>query len=79
MAHTLFFKLYISITAVIIGSIVFVTMLINYYDDTDTGFVHDVSFTAVLLDDFVEDTDRWNISVELLNKVIGFTIKKNDR
>ncbi|QUM85795.1 two-component sensor histidine kinase [Moritella sp. 28] len=76
MAHTLFFKLYISITAVIIGSIVFVTMLINYYDDTDTGFVHDVSFTAVLLDDFVEDTDRWNISVELLNKVIGFTIKK---
>ncbi|WP_083543923.1 ATP-binding protein [Moritella sp. JT01] len=75
-AHTLFFKLYISITAVIIGSIVFVTMLMNYYDDTDVGFIHDVSFTAALLDDFVEDSDRWNMAVESLNKLTGFTIKK---
>jgi len=75
-AHTLFFKLYISITAVIVGSIVFVTMLMDYYDPTDVGFINDASFTATLLDDFVEDTDRWNMEVELLNKFTGFKIKK---
>jgi len=74
-ANTLFFKLYISITAVIIGSIVLVTILMDYYDDADVGFVHDASFAAKLLDDFVEDTERWNMEVDLLSRFTGFTIE----
>ena len=76
-AHTLFFKLYISITAVIIGSIVIVSIFMDYYYDNlgDVGFVHDASFAATLLDDFVEDTDRWNMEVDLLSRFTGFTIE----
>lgn len=76
--NTLFFKLYISITAVIIGSIVFVSVFMEeYYDNLgDVEFVHDASFAAKLLDDFVEDTERWNMEVDLLSKFTGFTIQK---
>ncbi|QUM78534.1 ATP-binding protein [Moritella sp. 24] len=77
MANTLFFKLYLSITAVIIGSIVIVSISMDYYYDNldDVTFVHDASFAAKLLDDFVEDTDRWNMEVDLLSRFTGFTIK----
>jgi len=77
-ANTLFFKLYISITAAIIGSIVIVSIFMDYYDDNldDVGFVHNASFAATLLDDFIEDTDRWNMEVDLLSRFTGFTIEK---
>lgn len=77
MANTLFFKLYLSITAVIIGSIVIVSLAMDYYYDNlgDVTFVHDASFAAKLLDDFIEDTDRWNMEVDLLSRFTGFTIK----
>ncbi len=76
-AHTLFFKLYLSITAVIIGSIVLVTLFMDYYYENidDVAFVHDASFAAELLDDFIEDTDRWNMEVDLLSRFTGFTIE----
>ena len=75
--NTLFFKLYISVTAVIIGSIVFVSLSMDYYYDNldDIDFVHNASFAAKLLDDFVEDTERWNMEVDLLSRFTGFTIE----
>jgi len=76
-ANTLFFKLYISVTAVIIGSIVLVSISMDYYYDNldDVTFVHDASFAAKLLDDFVEDSERWNMEVDLLSRFTGFTIE----
>ncbi|KXO12919.1 Sensory histidine kinase in two-component regulatory system with RstA [Moritella sp. JT01] len=48
-----------------------------YYDNlSDVGFVHDASFAATLLDDFIEDSDRWNMEVDLLSRFTGFTIEK---
>ena len=75
--NTLFFKLYISVTAVIIGSIVLVSMSMDYYYENldDITFVYDASFAAKLLDDFVEDTERWNMEVDLLSRFTGFTIE----
>ncbi|WP_293229488.1 ATP-binding protein [Moritella sp.] len=75
--NTLFFKLYISVTAVIIGSIVLVSISMDYYYENldDITFVHDASFAAKLLDDFVEDTERWNMEVDLLSRFTGFTIE----
>ncbi|WP_232784112.1 ATP-binding protein [Moritella sp. Urea-trap-13] len=75
--NTLFFKLYISVTAVIVGSIVVVSLSMDYYYENldDVTFVHDASFAARLLDDFVEDTDVWNMEVDLLSRFTGFTIE----
>lgn len=75
--NTLFLKLYVGVTAVIIGSIVFVSLSMDYYYENldDITFVHDASFASKLLDDFVEDTDRWNMEVDLLSRFTGFTIK----
>lgn len=77
-ANTLFFKLYISITAVIIGSIIIVSIFVEYYYDNldDVEFVHDASFASALLDDFIEDSERWNMEVDLLSRFTGFTIEK---
>lgn len=76
-AHTLFLKLYISITAVIIGCILFVAAFMEYYYDnlSDVDFVHDASFAAKLLDDFVEDSERWDMEVALLSRFTGFNIE----
>ncbi|QFI40267.1 HAMP domain-containing protein [Moritella marina ATCC 15381] len=75
--NTLFLKLYIGVTAVIIGSVVFVSLSMDYYYDQldDDDFVYNASFAAKLLDDFVEDTDLWNMEVDLLSRFTGFTIK----
>lgn len=75
--NTLFLKLYIGVTAVIIGSVVFVSLSMDYYYDQriDDDFVYNASFASKLLDDFVEDTERWNMEVDLLSRFTGFTIK----
>ncbi|MDX2322499.1 MAG: ATP-binding protein [Moritella sp.] len=75
--NTLFFKLYLSITAIIIGSIVIVSLFMDYYYENldDAAFVHDASFVARLLDDFIEDTERWNMEVDLLSRFTGFSIE----
>ncbi|WP_255550393.1 ATP-binding protein [Moritella sp. 28] len=77
MANTLFFKLYISISTVIIGSIVIVSLVMDYYYDNlnNDAFVHDASFAATLLDDFTASTDDWNMEVDLLSRFTGFTIE----
>lgn len=78
MPNRLFFKLYLSITAAIIGCIVVVSLFMEYYYENidDVDFVHEASFAAALLDDFIEDTERWNMEVDLLSRFTGFTIEK---
>ncbi|KXO12921.1 Sensory histidine kinase in two-component regulatory system with RstA [Moritella sp. JT01] len=73
-AHTLFFKLYLSITTVIIGSIVlFVIIIYNYFSYVE--FVHNANFSARLLNDFEEGSERWDMEVDLLSQFTGFSIQ----
>jgi len=73
-SHTLFFKLYLSITTVIIGSIIlFVSIIYNYVNNAE--FVHNASFAAGLLDDLEEGSERWDMEVELLSQFTGFSIQ----
>ncbi|QUM81484.1 two-component sensor histidine kinase [Moritella sp. 5] len=72
--HTLFFKLYLSITTVIIGSIVlFVIIIYNYFNNAE--FVYNANFVARLLDNFEEGSERWDMEVDLLSQFTGFSIQ----
>jgi len=73
MANTLFFKLYTSITAVIIGSIVFVSVFVSNMDDL--AFVEEANFAVKVLNDFVEGSEQWDMEVNLINRFTGFSIQ----
>jgi two-component system sensor histidine kinase RstB len=76
MNNSLFLRLWLSIAAVIIASILLVSLALDYYHN-DTGevdFVADISFIAQQLAE--QDSQRWVMKAQMLSELTGFDIKQ---
>ena len=76
MNNSLFLRLWLSIAAVIIASILLVSLALDYYHNGggEIDFVSDIGFVVEQLEN--QDSQRWAIKAELLSELTGFAIKQ---